>query len=355
MTEMVADAGNKRPIVHGVDSLRIAAAAWVALGHGAYPDLGAMVAPLSKPLAAGLHLLTGTLFNGAAAVAIFFIISGFCIHYPNVGKATLDWRTFLVRRGLRIGIPMAVILAIALWLGGQFREIELNLFWSLYCELIYYALYPLLFLALKRVKLQHILYGSALISAVMLLLAPSTNILWKFGVQWTWLFCYPGWLLGALLAQNFSHGNRRFLPGSLWIWRGVAVAISAVTEFARFHIHPAIGVPWSIGVVVVYGYFWIRDELLAYRAGKLSGWLETLGAASYTVYLVHVQVLTAVEPFIGKWNPILLWLTQAGGIILAATAFYFAVERPAHNLARRIKFTAPAPTQPRTEQHRDAG
>ncbi len=339
MVEFVADAGNKRPMVHGVDMLRILAAVWVALYHGAAPNLGAMVSPFSKAAGNVLHLAMGNLFNGSAAVAIFFIISGFCIHYPNVGKPTLDWRTFACRRGVRIGLPMLAILAVALSLGGQFREIELNLFWSLYCELIYYAIYPLLFEALKRVKLQHVFYGSVAISAVMLVLEPRNPVLWSFGVQWTWLFCYPGWLLGALLAQNFNH-DKKPVFSSPWVLRGAMLVLGAVSTGLKFHT--PIGIPWTIAPILAVGYFWVRDELLIFKPDALKGQLEKLGKGSYTLYLVHVQVLTALAPFAAKWNPVLFWLCTLAALSIVATAFYFAIERPAHKLAQRIKIKRPA-------------
>jgi peptidoglycan/LPS O-acetylase OafA/YrhL len=51
-------------------------------------------------------------------VIVFFVISGFCIHYPyHKGKPVL-LREFLVRRCLRIGIPLSICLLIAYFVYG---------------------------------------------------------------------------------------------------------------------------------------------------------------------------------------------------------------------------------------------
>lgn len=72
----IATSGDRR--IRGLDSIRLFAAIWVAFSHGAAPPL--------KPFLVEYgwigHLVYGgygLLFNGVAAVIVFFLISGFCI------------------------------------------------------------------------------------------------------------------------------------------------------------------------------------------------------------------------------------------------------------------------------------
>ena len=335
--EQVSLGREKRPLVHGVDTLRIAAAIWVVFGHGGFPDIGAEIGRVSPAFGKLVHSVLATSFNGAAAVVIFFIISGFCIHYPNVGKPALDWKTFLLRRACRIGIPMAIVSGIAVMLGPRYLAGVSAVFWSLYCELIYYALYPILFWSLKRVKLEHVLYGSVVASLVVLLVNSGVTVISHLGISLTWLFCAPAWLLGALLAQNFSFENRRILPGSLWLWRAAAILIGVVSEFARFHLTQYFGPLWTLVPIPLFGYFWIRDELLAYRPSPVRGALEAAGKGSYTLYLIHMLVLVAFASYVETWDALVLWLARSMAMAAAATAFYALVERPSHLLAQKIK------------------
>ncbi len=339
MTEMVSDAGNKRPLVYGVDTLRIVAAIWVACGHGAFLNVKALLGTHFGALSA----LFGVLFSGSAAVVIFFIISGFCIHYPNINKASLDWKTFLVRRAARIGIPLLAIVLITRLLGNEYVESENAVLWSLYCEIIYYALYPILFIIERnyKIKIGHVLWLSVFISVAMLLTRAEYMRLWEFGYTLTWLFCAPAWLLGACLAEYFTPNSRRLLPGSLWYWRLCMIGLGSLSTLLLFHtpaqLHFTIGVPWTIIPIVGLAYFWVHDELLSFRLTVLTAKFETLGRASYSLYLIHKIGITALSPMAAHMNALVFWLIELFSIAAASAAFYFAVERPSHIVAKRVK------------------
>src|ERR1700737_465476 len=56
-----------------------------------------------------------TRFNAPAAVIFFFVISGFCIHFPNRnGVVMRSWKLYYARRYLRTLIPMMAALGLAL-------------------------------------------------------------------------------------------------------------------------------------------------------------------------------------------------------------------------------------------------
>src|SRR5262245_19142466 len=134
--------------IPAVDSLRIVCA-FIVLGlHlSGLPIYGLVTrlihfAPEHRTAFEALTTLNRAAFDGAAAVIVFFIISGICIHWP-VRDRPLDVRAYLARRFVRVGLPMVIAILVALAAFGELGFLDAVL-WSLYCELIYYGLYPLL-------------------------------------------------------------------------------------------------------------------------------------------------------------------------------------------------------------------
>ena len=67
--------------IRRLDTIRFLAALWVALSHGAIPWQS-----LSDERYSALALKAlGASFSGVCAVMVFFIVSGLCIHLPQVG------------------------------------------------------------------------------------------------------------------------------------------------------------------------------------------------------------------------------------------------------------------------------
>ena len=79
---------------------------------------------------------------------LFFVISGFCIHYPYRAPNTFVLLPFLARRYLRIGIPLAAAVLLAHPFQVNLAIFHNSILWSLVAELIYYSLYP----TLRRLK-----------------------------------------------------------------------------------------------------------------------------------------------------------------------------------------------------------
>src|SRR5580704_8707351 len=63
-----------------ISSIRFVLAAWVALGHFGIPILQA---PQQGRILWVVRGLVNNAVSGQAAVIVFFVISGFCIHFPN--------------------------------------------------------------------------------------------------------------------------------------------------------------------------------------------------------------------------------------------------------------------------------
>ena len=128
--------------VRGLDSIRFLCALWVAFSHGAYPPLTSGHDP-SNSIAWFVNGCYTTLFCGPAAVIIFFVISGFCIHYPYREKWSKAYLIpFLLSRAIRIMGPIGVIMIINIATGRSNLSFYNLIGWSIVCELFYYSIYP---------------------------------------------------------------------------------------------------------------------------------------------------------------------------------------------------------------------
>ena len=133
------------------DALRCILALCVVIGHfGVFPLFG----PVGQPDAFADELARGfrTLLFGPPAVVAFFLISGFCIHYPyhNDGNRRVSIGRFYARRYIRILVPVFMILigfkvfVPATIFVGKGTVLWNSTLWSIVCEEIYYGAYPFL-------------------------------------------------------------------------------------------------------------------------------------------------------------------------------------------------------------------
>lgn len=161
--------------------------------NGLRPNINAYLGYLTFP----------TVF-GFAAVSLFFVLSGYCIHRPHVSKLvenpsyTIDKKTYFVRRLWRIYPVLFAALLFTCLLDVYTRRhfpsdiklgdnslgnFLLNLFafqgivgsnygtnvplWTLAMEIHFYLIYPLLFWATKRVGPYVTVAGVAAVSLIL--------------------------------------------------------------------------------------------------------------------------------------------------------------------------------------------
>ena len=320
--------------LRGLDAIRFVCAFWVVMYHNT---------PLGTPhqhltgsfLWRAAQALWSLSFNGSAAVMVFFVISGFAIHYPfRHGEAPALGEYFL-RRYIRIGIP-AVVAVTLLWLAGPFPSaLENAVIWSLYAETIYYTVYPLLMLGRRRLGWRGLLALSAAASLLVTLRDPRAAGLHEQGIAFTWIVYLPVWLLGCLLAEQADSLTAARVP-RIWAWRLTVWAATALSNFLGFH--SPIGLPWTMPVFSVLVFFWLRQEIRQNRAKAPAPFLEKAGAWSYSLYLMHYPAFWLVSLLHISSRPALVVTTlQASAALVVAYAFYLLVERPSHWLARQVK------------------
>ncbi len=180
-----------------------------------------------------LELLIKIMFGfGHQAVILFFIVSGFSIHYStriNNRNIFSDQRNYYLSRWKRIyplfflAIVLSMIVLVLTDMKVEISRIILSFLfltdistgsivnpiptnfpiWSLSYEVAYYILYPLLWLYIKRYRIQKVFLYSIIVSLAAFvfssLIFPNhfTNVLQYF---WTWV---AGVFLAELKWKNF--------------------------------------------------------------------------------------------------------------------------------------------------------
>jgi peptidoglycan/LPS O-acetylase OafA/YrhL len=322
---------------YGVDSIRFILAFVVMLSH--FDNVYAWSLKTSALLPVKIFAaFLANAFDGTSAVIAFFIISGFVIHYPCKNGITNVWQ-FWVRRFVRILIPLLVIILA----GSPFDHPEKTVTWSLYCELIYYAIYPLLlkinyswqtkFIAAWILAAAFIGVGAYhdIFSLVTQTNTKYHGYYWQFGPLLTWIIGLPCWLLGVLIAERIDQ-QKPVVFSTVVVYRLVIFGISVCCSVAKFHLHLSYIISMNIFALLLYR--WLRAEIVYYRNRPANATLEKMGKFSYSLYLCHPLVFLLLKqwmPVDVLTYPLLVLLT-----VVAAYLFYKGVERPSHQLAQRI-------------------
>lgn len=363
-----------------LDALRGLLAVYVALGHCRWLLWGGHAAWLAAPHAAWEAVpayLFATLRYGREAVMVFFVLSGFFIHFRAAernGAAEFNTGGFYRRRWHRLAPPYFFALAVTLvcdlvgrtwWptlyaaetgdplldatfaLGGyspssivpavlllpssRGRDFGSNgPLWSLAFEAVYYVIYPA-WLWLRRRS-----WAAAFVAVPALCLMLAFSPMTAFPI--TVLMYYPIWLVGALLAER--------LVGVGVPLRSVAIGAAMFASGTALYLLPvpaivsvAAAVMFGAGLVLAFGGAQSRDRIVL-------PFFEQLGVRSYTIYIVHFPLLAllsacVIETFGGR--PLHGWLAAAGAMmsIGAGCACFEACER--HFLYSRYQDASAAP------------
>ncbi|GAB2561071.1 hypothetical protein GCM10027167_80320 [Nocardia heshunensis] len=122
-----------------------------------------------------------------------------------------------------------------------------------------------------------------------------------------------------------------------------AVLITAVWfAIADEHTDPNTGyfIGWFKDVDAMVGAYVFVGAALLLRRRSFPRPLLFLGRISYSLYLVHLLVLSGLprwtRSFAGIPATWLTWCTWVGGTLLIATATYYALEKPFHDLGHRV-------------------
>ena len=322
---------------------------------GAYSAIDRTGAYLSLPMA----------FMGSG-VMLFFILSGFCVHYPYAGgRKAFQGGGYSARRFLRIYPPYLVAILVTIMLewaaaalhgpassdsgttvnsilmvqnyGPHAGQMAGNpSLWSLPVEMELYVAYPVFLWVLARFGVRWSLLLVAAVSGAAC-----------FAMRWGGTFPSGGflpfwiiWCIGAALAEVVV--VRKALRWTPWLWVVAGVCLSGAIYSALKVGHPMVKQYWWTGFylcVLLFGLTSTRaKEWLTGKAGK---GLAGFGAITYSLYLIHfplLRLMGAAWTEMAGAKPGNLFVPICGSLLCvpAAYGFYRLVERPGHEIARRI-------------------
>lgn len=290
-----------------------------------------------------------SLGNGDFWVWCFFVISGLCIHRSiarELAEGRFAWGRYVMARATRL-YPLFLVglmLAILAWcLGLEFGELDvsppwpqlvaslfnLQLFttafpsfgpsWSLTCEVIYYAAWPMALIMTRGRVSRAATYGlviSALIMAGIFFLWHGLHRLeHSTAVNGLWTVCVlaPAWLAGAWLGGVWGSMN---VSRRVWLLGIVSSFLVMILEWLlRYKHYPSWGrhfTSWGAIpglVLLIAGAGHLRLSMRT-SAGAVCRWL---GQFSYPCYILHVPLFVLVNyagdlllPGLAKSRPALL-------------------------------------------------
>ena len=329
--------------ISGLDSLRIILALIVLLSH--LDTYSLFHSPDNSHWLRFIGFIFGNSFVGVCAVIAFFIVSGIVIHFPYANGKSIQPFSFLIKRFLRISIPMLAVYILAKVINMPVSYLP---FWSLYCELIYYFLYPiLLYFIRKKYWVLYLLFTiSFLISYVIVFIdGHAINDLitrnkalnaeyWQFGILVTALLGLPNWLLGVILARKYAKlPEVNFIPRSkIYLIRFTIFFLSMICSVLRYHY--SLSYTLSLNIFGLFAAVWIWYEINYWSSHPTIKLFEQMGKISYSVYICHaVAVYLIAHSFKPNFGIIIIEIIAT---FIFSYVFYLIVEKPSHILAQKI-------------------
>jgi len=347
-----------------LDALRGIAALVVFVQHA----FSMFPVPARSSLAGILFRVEHRLFSGAAAVDLFFVLSGFVLTLPYVGGRPkgMSYADFIVRRVTRLypAFWIAVAVAVAMRLAFADRlhaaaltdwtamhwtapltamellrtlamvlpvnSLALNtVFWSLIVEMQVSLVLPFFIVGVAATAGAR---GSILILAASVVIG--TTMADQSGLQFLPLF-----VLGVVLARHRAEITTALgLLSGRWILLLLAVCLVPIEarDFVPWRfpdLRPEYMSGLGAGLLI----------MLVLARPQLSNWIvnpvtRLLGTASYSFYLLHLPILLAVVPPMYVWTrSITLSLAVALALALGvAELVYRTAEVPCQLSGRRL-------------------
>jgi peptidoglycan/LPS O-acetylase OafA/YrhL len=303
------------------------------------------------------------------AVVLFFLISGFCIHYPNtIGNARPCWKAYLIRRFWRIYpayfaalLFTASISYLCLTLWGDknwdvskiFRAATLTQnyppgngqflsnpsLWTIPLEMEFYLLYPLTFLLFSSGRSSLLWLSAFAISTLCIFLSYQ-------GYQWltfTALFLWPSWLLGAWIAELYrSQKLARIKLKYLLPFLGFTVVTALISRYQNWETwtqYFAWTAFYSCFFIFSLSHTGILQRAIGIRFTKAVSWI---GEISFSLYLIHFPLFKLLgylhlESFAEKPANFLVSLLYLIPVIFLAWLFFKYVENPIHKWSKTQK------------------
>lgn len=311
---------------------------------------------------------------GSAGVAVFFVVSGFCIHLSHQRSKDKGWLSFANRRFFRIYPPylLAIFLFFFFWPWGSFKidswhrfaQLFTHIFaihnfdqrtyfginasfWSIAVEIQLYAIYPLLLLLSAKLGWQRTLVIVGFLE-IALRLSPSISGILSGPPMPRFITSSPfaywfSWSIGAYLCECFMD-NR-----TSWLFR-VRFDLMAVIAFASplFSLTAPLtfltfALLTAIAIERLMTGKWVLPDNRVFR--MVWAHLSLLGITSYSFYLFHQPIIglngkifgrffpeAIIHPLV-KYSACLVWYPI---ILLLSYILYRWVEQPSTRLGKQF-------------------
>lgn len=309
----------------------------------------------------GTHVVPSILGRfGTCGVDLFFVISGFVMVETTSRKFGVPGAsaTFLFRRAARIYpvywlyslVVLAVFLVMPQWVnasGGHAVNLltSFTLFpastmpllqqaWTLTYEMFFYLVFAIILLVAKRNHLILWLAGWTLITLVLAITlrpvagpvgaVPSDPIVLEF----------IGGCVIALIYRTIGRGAALGLIALAVLFFAVVVLRSHSADATIALRAVNFGIPAGLIVLGAVAF----ENRSTRRPAKI---LQMIGDASYSIYLSHILVISAVARVGARLFPHAIALTSVLCILIAIVVGYLSfriVETPIHRWARRVRF-----------------
>ena len=300
------------------------------------------------------------------AILLFFLISGFCIHYPNtLSDSKPCWKIYFKRRFWRIYptylIAILLTSVISYFCHIQWGDIDWNFdrifrvatvsqnyppgngqfltnpsLWTIPLEIEFYVLYPLAFFCILKFGFFTLLILSVGFSVLGIYLT-------KIGLQWvsfTSLFLWPSWLLGAWIASLHRENKLsklKILPVSSILILFLIIALASRLQKWEEWTQYAGWTGFYFALFLVFLRF--EKSISRRRENLFFKSLAWLGQISFSLYLIHFPLFKLFgfmhrSYFDEKPANFLISLAYLIPVCLLAWIFYRLIELPIHKWSK---------------------
>lgn len=303
-------------------------------------------------------------FGAYFAVPLFFLISGYCIHFSNLkfiqSNTTFSLSGYYKRRITRIYPPYisALVIAVILNSADKVRHLPspvnalihllclqgftlkyffaINLvLWTISVELAFYLIYPIFFYIRKRYSLNIAMFFSFLVSAISISYFIISN-----NYAMPQFYCFSNiwfaWCCGAFMADKLYFESK-----SLNNWRFAVIYVVILIAFAGFmslHVNykSAIGlIGYQLKILVWTGpllFLFSKETWLRKQHSAILNIIRAIGLSSYSLYLLHEPLIIFKNFVVNTYLPPGIRTTGfiVSILIIPAIAWlhYYYLEKP---------------------------
>lgn len=332
---------NRPRALPALNGIRAAACLMVVFGHAGYQQF--------VPIMSGI---------ATTGVMVFFTLSGFLMAYHyNPDKWSFNyWLSFLGHRLTRV-YPPFFFAPLGYWLlrpyipesfpfgngqpvwdtliTGWLLDERAGIFWTVPVEIAFYCIYPIIAAVLmfsNRMNVQLLLLSGSfyLLVILKLIFFPYAWFLSHFAV-------FLAGILAATVSRQYQLNDQE--PSNRWM----ALALTAIAAFillviAHTYMNLANNRLWdySFYIAPLVGILIISIDL----AKPWVSWIFTnslaqiIGKMSYSIYLMHFFVITAMRVYVPK--PYSNIITVLIAVAIVSAAYFYLVERPFSKLAKKV-------------------